>query len=101
MSHVVYISGPMTGRPQNNYPAFHEAAEKLRCRGHRVINPAITGVLDTLHLPDPTWHDYIASAVLRMRCATAICFLAGHRESYGARIEALVAQFMNLERVEL
>ena len=37
---VIYISGPMTGIPENNYPLFHATARKLRADGHRVYNPA-------------------------------------------------------------
>ena len=36
----VYISGPMTGRPQYNYPAFNKMAAGLREAGYEVINPA-------------------------------------------------------------
>ena len=32
----IYIAGPMTGRHEHNYPAFHAAAAKLRGDGvHR------------------------------------------------------------------
>lgn len=36
----IYISGPMTGLPDNNRPAFDAAAKRLREQGHFVINPA-------------------------------------------------------------
>lgn len=36
----IYIAGPMTGLPDNNYPAFHEAAARLRKRCWHVENPA-------------------------------------------------------------
>lgn len=35
----IYISGPMTGRPGLNRPAFDAGAERLREQGHFVINP--------------------------------------------------------------
>lgn len=35
-----YLSGPMTGLPDLNYPAFATAAEHLRAIGHEIYNPA-------------------------------------------------------------
>ena len=37
---AVYLSGPMTGLPDFNRPAFHAAAAALRAQGYVVINPA-------------------------------------------------------------
>ena len=37
---TIYISGPMTGIPDLNFPAFHAAAQLLRRKGLDTINPA-------------------------------------------------------------
>jgi hypothetical protein len=36
----IYLSGPMTGLPDLNFPAFNAAASALRAKGLNVINPA-------------------------------------------------------------
>jgi hypothetical protein len=99
MKHTVYISGQMTGLPDFNYPAFMEKEAELVAQGHAVINPAVTAQEDTRHLERPEWHDYIASAVSRMRTATAIHYLENHKASFGARVEEIVAEKMGLEVV--
>lgn len=40
MSRIIYLSGPMRGYAESNYPAFRAAAAELRAAGHRVYNPA-------------------------------------------------------------
>lgn len=37
---IIYISGPMTGLPEYNYPLFNRVAEELRAEGFAVCNPA-------------------------------------------------------------
>lgn len=36
----VYLSGPMSGIADNNFPAFHEHAAQLRAQGFYVVSPA-------------------------------------------------------------
>ena len=46
----IYISGPMTGMPEHNFPAFHAAADRLRKAGWSVVNPAVVAALGSLAL---------------------------------------------------
>ena len=102
---IVYIAGPMSGLPDNNYPAFDAAAERLKAEGHRVINPADTSrMVDQnrafWYHTEATWLDYMVENMRRMKHATAIHFLPNWENSYGARIEALVAEKMSLKEIK-
>lgn len=37
---TIYLSGPMKGYPEHNYPLFHRVASELRSEGHFVYSPA-------------------------------------------------------------
>ena len=58
----IYVSGPMRGIPHYNFPAFDEAAEKIRLEGHKAINPADLDREMGFHpeeLPDNwDWNEY-------------------------------------------
>lgn len=41
----LYLSGPMTGKPDHNRPAFDAAEKRLTAQGHFVINPHRIGEL--------------------------------------------------------
>lgn len=49
---LLYISGPMHGFPEFNFPAFEDAAGKLRAHGYRVISPHELGKVDSWSWPD-------------------------------------------------
>ncbi len=36
----IYLSGPMSGYPSFNIPAFDDAARQLRANGYQVVSPA-------------------------------------------------------------
>lgn len=87
----IYIAGPMTGRPQFNYPAFHQAAMLLRAAGHVVINPAEN--------PAPacgSWRGYMRMSVAQVASVDCLVMLPGWSFSKGARIEYLIAKLLGL-----
>lgn len=83
----LYLAGPMTGYPDNNYPAFHAAARRLRRGGFAVLNPAETPE----PCPDPTWGDWMREALPLLCEADGVALLPASGRSRGARLECHVA----------
>ena len=83
---TIYISGPMTGLPDFNYPAFHAAARALREAGYTVVNPAENG------LPaDAPWSDHMREDIRQMMDCDGVAVLPGWQVSKGAKLETMVA----------
>lgn len=84
---AVYLSGPMTGHPDWNYPAFHNAAAKLRASGYAVVNPAEAYEGNTT-LPFDVYLRHDLRSILQ-DCHT-IVVLEGWEKSPGAVLEVAV-----------
>ncbi len=91
----LYVSGPITGLPDLNKPAFAEAAEQLRAAGHSVINPHEVGEASELLLP---WEDYLrADLIAMLQGADALAMLPGWVNSRGATLEYHIAERLGWE----
>lgn len=88
----VYLSGPMTGYPVWNYPAFHRVAAQLRAQGYGVHNPAEAFGGQT----DLSYSQYMREDVDKIGISEGIVLLPGWRQSRGARFEVLVGQMYGL-----
>lgn len=91
----IYVSGPMTGHPEYNYPAFHAASRKLRAAGFEVSSPAEVGLPCGCPpgKPEHGWTDYLrADLVAMLRSADAIATLPGFELSRGAALEIHVGR---------
>ncbi len=84
----IYISGPMTGHDDYNFPAFHAAAERFRQAGWEVANPAenFGGRTD---LPRAL---YLRADMVMLAQCEAIALLPGWEDSRGASLEYTVAR---------
>ena len=82
MMQRVYLSGPMSGIEELNYPAFNAAARDLRARGVHVENPA-----ENSPPPCGTWQGWRRLALLQLARCDAIYMLPGWEKSRGATVE--------------
>ena len=100
-----YLAGPMTGIAQFNFPAFDDAANRLRECGINVISPAemddpetraaalasVDGRLLNGASGGHTWGSFLARDVRIVADRVhGIIFLPGWEKSRGARLEAYV-----------
>lgn len=81
----LYVSGPMSGYEDCNYPAFHEAAEILRDYGYDVVNPAETGA------QGGTYTDLIKKDIRHLLECDGVAVLEGWWNSLGSRTEVNLA----------
>jgi len=100
---IYYLAGPMTGKPQFNFPTFDKVALFLRGTDHQIISPAeldspeernaayenVKGISEGEG--NKSWGEYL-SRDLRIIAddVQGIVFLPGWEESRGARLEAFL-----------
>ena len=90
----VYICGPCTGLPDNNYPAFHAMAAELRAAGYEVENPA-----ENEPPACGTWAGWMRLGIAQLMRCDAIFLLAGWHKSKGATIERRLALELGLHEI--
>lgn len=88
----VYLSGPMTGIPEFNYPAFGERAAVWREAGWHVRNPAehFGGSMTE------SYGAYMRKDIQDLLEVEAIALLPGWEKSNGATLELSVARVLGL-----
>ena len=99
----IYLSGPMTGRIDNNFPAFRRVAAELRKAGYEVVDPSELNV----GLPEPDrqaqpleweafWHACLRKDLRALMDCEAIALMRGWEQSKGAQLEQHVAHRVGL-----
>ncbi|MCZ7655550.1 MAG: DUF4406 domain-containing protein [Rhodocyclaceae bacterium] len=91
----IYLSGPMSGMPEHNFPAFNAEAARLRALGYDVVNPVDIN-------PDPgvTWHQCLRSDLQALLTCGTLALLDGWMVSQGAHLELHVAHRVGMRIVE-
>ena len=87
----IYISGPMTGYKDFNYPAFRKAEKQLKEKGFKDIeNPASN--------PEQVcWQDYMKVALRQMLLCDVVVLITGWGDSKGAREEVILPHKLNIK----
>ena len=92
----IYISGPMTGMPDLNFPAFNRAAEQLRAAGHDVVNPV---EVNDGHSSE--WADCMRNDIRALMDCDTVALLPGWHDSRGATLERHIAQELGMTVLEV
>jgi nucleoside 2-deoxyribosyltransferase len=87
----IYLAGPMTGKPDLNFPAFHHMAAQLRSQGFEVVNPAEVN-------PDQTmpWEECMRRDIAELVRCDYIYLLPGWEQSKGATLEHHIADRLGM-----
>ena len=88
----VYLSGPMSGIPEHNFPAFNAQAERLRRLGYDVVNP-----VDINPDPGTAWCDCLRNDLAALLTCDGLALLPGWQHSQGAQLELHVAHRVGIE----
>lgn len=79
---TIYISGPMTGLPDLNFPAFNAEAARLQALEWEVVNPA--EINPDKHL---SWRECMQNDIAALVFCDAVQLLPGWENSRGATLE--------------
>jgi hypothetical protein len=93
----LYLSGPMSNLPDENFPAFNEASAKLRAAGFTVVNPAELKVDVTGLTGRARWQKFLKADLKALVDCDAIVMLPGWESSEGAELERYVAKKLGIE----
>lgn len=91
----VYISGPMTGFANFNFPAFHAEAARLRAMGLDVVNPAELNPQQ----PPQSWEQCMRNDIAALMTCDTLALLSGWELSDGANLELHIAHRVGLRIV--
>lgn len=87
-----YVAGPMSGKEQLNFPAFHAEAARLRGLGYQVVSPA-----EICSEPGVGWAAAMKRDIPALLTCDGIALLPGWLHSKGARLEWSIAHSLGLE----
>lgn len=101
---AIYLSGPMTGLPEYNFPEFRRVAKQLYEKGFEVVNPAdnvipeypTDRVPETKEERQKMWVAFMRKDIKAIADCDAIAVLRGWQNSRGARLEVTIAHMLGM-----
>lgn len=106
MSKLIYVSGPMTGYKNFNFPAFDEAALNLMNKGWRPVNPANIDRAfgfdgkEECKVTKQMLGEFLSRDIIAISKCDAIFLMKGWQDSKGANIELDFAKLIGIEVYE-
>ena len=94
---MIYISGPMTGIENYNYPEFIRVANSLKQLGEKIINPV--EICSHLDGKSASWQDYMDICLPAVDKCDTIYLLKGWQRSKGAKLELFRAMEKGLDSI--
>lgn len=109
MKKIIYISGPMSGLPEMNFPAFEQASKRLRELGYAVISPHEVTLSEyptgykpiTAEEKKAMWEAFMKEDIKQMMDCDMVATLEGWMNSKGARIEVGLAEDLGMDICEI
>lgn len=94
----IYVSGPITGYPNDNRDAFALATKALREQGHEVFNPLEHDVPDA-STSERAWTSALRRDIIAIAECDGIAVLDGFHHSKGSMLEIHTALALRLKLV--
>jgi hypothetical protein len=88
----VYISGPMTGYEDLNFPNFNKMANKLRLQNYDVVNPT-----EINFIGNDSWIGWMKGDLKAMMECDTIVLLDDWEKSKGATIEVYLGIALGMD----
>lgn len=98
--HRIFISGPMSGLPEYNFPNFYRMADRLKNMGFEVVNPADLAITHEVAkvIADPIeFRAMLEEEWEALRHCDTILLLEGWENSKGGRSELELALELGLK----
>lgn len=94
----IYVSGPISGLPDDNRQAFIDAKKFLENKDWIVRTPFDPDIIEYIkEIGEDSWQNYMKADIIALMECDAIYMLSTYAASRGARIEKLLAEELGYE----